>query len=74
MPQGTILGPPLFTVHIDDIDLEMLLADLAVKFADDTKGVKKIASLEDRENLQAVFDNLYGWSQKWGMEFNVAKC
>jgi hypothetical protein len=74
MSQGTILGPPLFTVHIDDIDLEMLLADLAVKFADDTKGVKKIASLEDRENLQAVFDKLYGWSQKWGMEFNVAKC
>jgi hypothetical protein len=74
MPQGTILGPPLFTVHIDDIDIEMLLADLAVKFADDTKGVKKIESDESRRELQQVFDNLYIWSQKWGMEFNIPKC
>jgi hypothetical protein len=74
MPQGTILGPPLFTIHIDDIDIEMLLAELAVKFADDTKGVKRIESEQDRNKLLTVFDNLYAWSLKWGMEFNVAKC
>jgi hypothetical protein len=74
MPQGTILGPPLFTIHIDDIDIEMLLADLAVKFADDTKGVKKISSEENRKELQQVFNNLYEWSQRWGMEFNIPKC
>jgi hypothetical protein len=74
MLQGTIMGPPLFTIHIDDIDIEMLLADLAVKFADDTKGVKKIESDDSRKELQQVFDNLYEWSQKWGMEFNIPKC
>jgi hypothetical protein len=74
MPQGTILGPILFTVHIDDIDIEMLLADLAVKFADDTKGLKEIDSEENRDELQQVFNNLYDWSQKWGMEFNIPKC
>jgi hypothetical protein len=74
MPQGTILGPPLFTIHIDNFDIEMLLADLAVKFADDTKGVKKIDSDNSRRELQQVFDNLFEWSQKWGMEFNIPKC
>jgi hypothetical protein len=74
MPQGTILGPPLFNVHIDDIDLEMLLADLAVKFADDTKGAKEIKSVEDRHKLQQVLNNLYDWSKRWGMEFNIPKC
>jgi hypothetical protein len=74
MPQGTILGPPLFTIHIDDIDIEMLLAELAVKFADDTKGVKRIESEQDKNKLQTVFDNLFAWSLKWGMELNVAKC
>jgi hypothetical protein len=74
MPQGTILGPPLFTVHIDDIDLEMLLAELAVKLAYDTKGVKEIKSVEDKDKLQQVLNNLYEWSRRWGMEFNIPKC
>jgi hypothetical protein len=52
----------------------MLLAELTVKFADDTKGVKRIESDQDRNKLQTVFDNLYAWPLKWGMEFNVAKC
>jgi hypothetical protein len=64
MPQGTILGPPLFTVHIDDIDIEMMLADLAVKFADDTKGAKEIRTEKERDELQLVFNNLFDWSQK----------
>jgi hypothetical protein len=52
----------------------MMLADLAVKFADDTKGAKEVKTEKERDELQLVFNNLFDWSQKWGMEFNIPKC
>jgi hypothetical protein len=38
VPQGTVLGPCLFGVHIDDIDEVVKLIELLLKFADDCKG------------------------------------
>jgi hypothetical protein len=61
-------------VHIDDIDLVALLAEILVKFTDDTKGAKEITCEEDRRILQEILDNLQKWASTWGMEFNIAKC
>jgi hypothetical protein len=74
VPQGTILGPPLFTVHIDDIDDFVKLIELLKKFADDTKGLKLITDERDRMKLQTTLDNLCEWASEWGMTFNVEKC
>jgi hypothetical protein len=74
VPQGTVLGPPLFTVHIDDIDDFVTLIELLKKFADDTKGLKFIRSLADREALQKTLDELCEWARMWGMSFNLDKC
>jgi hypothetical protein len=74
IPQGTIMGPPLFTIFIDDIDDFVKLIELLIKFADDNKGFKVIESEQDRIKLQGALDSLCEWARLWSMEFNVAKC
>jgi hypothetical protein len=74
VPQGTVMGPPLFTIYIDDIDDFVRLIELLIKFADDNKGLKIVDSLADCEKLQQTLDALCEWARTWAMQFNIAKC
>jgi hypothetical protein len=74
VPQGTIMGPPLFTVFIDDLDDFVRLIELLIKFADDGKGLKIIENIQDQHKLQQTLDSLCEWARIWSMKFNVAKC
>lgn len=72
VPQGSVLGPVLFLVYINDLD-NKILSKLA-KFADDTKLCKNVSNLEDAKALQKDLDSLHEWSVDWQMSFNVDKC
>ncbi len=72
VPQGSVLGPILFTIFINDID-DKILSKL-LKFADDTKLIGKVKSSVDIEILRKDLANLYRWSEDWQMLFNVNKC
>jgi len=74
VPQGSVLGPLLFLIFINDIDDVLENVECLKKFADDTKLGCTVEKPEDRVCLQKALDALHQWSVTWGMEFNVTKC
>ena len=73
--QGSVLGPVLFAIYINDIDATITkLASIILKFADDTKVGREISEAADAQKLQECLDRLCTWATTWGMEFNVSKC
>ena len=72
VPQGSVLGPELFLIFINDLEFGILSS--VFKFADDTKVLGRIVGEEDCLRLQNDIDALCNWSDKWLMKFNVAKC
>ena len=71
MPQGSVLGPCLFVIYINDID--DAVSSKILKFADNTKITASISSVEERNMLQTDLTRLMEWSEAWQMKFNVNK-
>ena len=72
VPQGSVLGPILFLIYIND--LEEGVTGNILKFADDTKLFRKVKEIGDTFFLQDDIDKLVKWSEKWQMSFNFGKC
>ena len=67
--KGSVLGPLLFTIFIDDID-EHILCEIS-KFAGDTKIASRVNTLNDVRSLQRNLYKLIAWANKWEMKFSV---
>jgi len=74
LPQGSVLGPILFVLFINDLDRAVTAGQILNKFADDTKIAQVLETQEDAVALQASLDRLCQWADTWGMSFNVLKC
>ena len=72
VPQGSVLGPILFLIYIND--LEEGVTGNILNFADDTKLFRKVKEIGDKQKLQDDIDKLVKWSEKWQMLFNFGKC
>ena len=72
VPQGTVLGPILFIIFINDLEIALKYSLLLV-FADDSKFTKKIRSDEDHEELQTDIHAAIIWSLTNNMQLNMDK-
>jgi len=72
VPQGSVLGPLLFLIYINDLDDGIM--NWILKFADDTKIFGSVKTLEQHNQLQNDLNALLQWSKDWQMLFNVDKC
>ena len=74
VPQGTVLGPLLFLLYIDDIGEKLTPGTNIRLFADDCLIYRKINTIEDTVTLQEDLTGLEKWSINWKMQFNPKKC
>ena len=74
VPQGSILGPILFVLFMNDLPRGIDPGTNLALYADDTKIWKKIACDKDLELLQKDIDYLHNWSHDNKMNFHPKKC
>ena len=72
VPQGSVLGPVLFLVYINDT-VDGIGSNIRL-FADDCILYRTIKTPEDHQALQHDLNTLHKWSVDWQMAFNVKKC
>ena len=74
VPQGTVLGPLLFLVYINDICDNLSPGTKLRLFAEDSSLYREIKTEDDIKILQKDLDTLQDWETLWKMEFHPGKC
>ena len=74
VPQGSILGPLLFVLFINDLPNIIPEGSDAALYADDAKTFRKITSEVDAQHLQQTLTHLTTWSNTNNIKFNASKC
>ena len=72
VPQGTVLGPLLFSLYINDISAN--IKSVIRLFADGCVCYREIKEIEDKVKIQKDIDRLGSWARKWGIRFQPIKC
>ena len=74
IPQGSVLGPLLFILFINDMPEVVDSNALLVLFADDAKLSREIAGPADKDAEQEDIDSLQEWSKVNECSFHPDKC
>ena len=72
VPQGSVLGPVLFLLYINDITDQ--IQSTMLLFADDSIVYREIKNTCDHALLQQDLASLCEWAETWQLNFNITKC
>jgi hypothetical protein len=72
VPQGSVLGPLLFVIYIND--LPDGLENIFKMYADDSKVIAEAGGLGGDSKLQRDIVKIKEWCDKWSMSLNSSKC
>lgn len=73
VPQGSVLGPLLFLIFINDLKIHHPNVQSRF-FADDCVLFAKVNNPSDQEELNYCLSLLHAWCIKWNMVLNCKKC
>lgn len=72
VPQGSVLGPILFILYIND--LPDLIENMIEMFADDTKISAMINNVDCCLSLESDLQRISNWTNDWLVALNAEKC
>ena len=71
VPQGSVLGPLLFVVYINDLPDKIV--NCFEMYADDSKVIAEVGDM-DESSLQSDINEIKNWCTRWSMSLNSGKC
>ena len=74
VPQGSMIGPILFLIYVNDIGSDISTDSLLHLFADDAKLCRAITTHIDCSILEVDISSVNTWCETWDMNVNPIKC
>jgi hypothetical protein len=74
IPQGSILGPLLFIIYVNDLVDACDSSSELYLYADDAKLYRCISHQSDQYLLQQDINKLNDWIKRWLLKLNIDKC
>jgi ribonucleases P/MRP protein subunit RPP40 len=68
VPQGSVLGPLLFIIYINDLVRE--LKSIVKIYADETKLIADVQEPEGAKQLQEDLNRINEWTKRWLIKLN----
>jgi len=74
VPRGSILGPLLFIIYVNDLPDSLNVDSYIYLYADDAKLFRHLSTSQDSLSLQDDINKLTHWTDDWLIKLNIHKC